>query len=80
MHDSRSDAVLRPPPFDVYVLDEGVQDRLAIEIGPSPPAERVIRVLEQVVSTHFVNKQQMQWTPGGGSRISLDSTRVLNAA
>jgi putative transposase len=32
------------------VLDEGVQEGLAIEIDTSLPAERVIRVLEQVAS------------------------------
>jgi putative transposase len=32
------------------VLDEGVREGLAIEIDTSLPAERVIRVLEQVVS------------------------------
>jgi len=32
------------------VLDVGVRERLAIEIDTSLPAERVIRVLEQVVS------------------------------
>ena len=33
----------------LYVLDEGVREGLAIEIDTSLPAERVIRVLEQVV-------------------------------
>jgi putative transposase len=32
------------------VLDEGVREDLAIEIDTSLPAERVIRVLEQVVA------------------------------
>jgi putative transposase len=32
------------------VLDEGVREGLAIEIDTSLPAERVIRVLEQVVA------------------------------
>ena len=32
------------------VLDEGVREGLAIEIDTSLPAERVVRVLEQVVS------------------------------
>jgi putative transposase len=32
------------------VLDEGVREGLAIEIDTSLPAERVIRVLEQVVT------------------------------
>jgi putative transposase len=32
------------------VLDEGVRDGLAIEIDTSLPAERVLRVLEQVVA------------------------------
>src|SRR5512141_2133557 len=32
------------------VLDEGVREGLAIEVDTSLPAERVIRVLEQVVS------------------------------
>ncbi len=32
------------------MLDEGVREGLAIEIDTSLPAERVIRVLEQVVS------------------------------
>ena len=34
----------------VNVLDEGVREGLAIEIDTSLPAERVVRVLEQVVS------------------------------
>ena len=32
------------------VLDEGVREGLAIEVDTSLPAERVIRVLEQVVA------------------------------
>jgi len=32
------------------ILDEGVREGLAIEIDTSLPAERVVRVLEQVVS------------------------------
>jgi putative transposase len=34
----------------LHILDEGVREGLAIEIDTSLPAERVIRVLEQVVS------------------------------
>ena len=32
------------------ILDEGVREGLAIEIDTSLPAERVVRVLEQVVA------------------------------
>ncbi len=32
------------------ILDEGVREGLAIEMDPSLPAERVIRVLEQVIA------------------------------
>ena len=32
------------------ILDEGVREALAIEVDTSPPAERVIRALEQVVA------------------------------
>jgi putative transposase len=32
------------------IMDEGVREGLAIEVDTSLPAERVIRVLEQVVS------------------------------
>lgn len=32
------------------ILDEGVREGLAIEVDTSLPAERVIRVLEQVVA------------------------------
>ena len=35
---------------DLELLDEGVREGLAIEIDTSLPAERVIRVLEQVVA------------------------------
>lgn len=34
----------------IFILDEGVREALAIEVDTSLPAERVIRVLEQVVA------------------------------
>lgn len=45
------------------VLDEGVREGLAIEIDTSLPAERVIRVLEQVVG--WCGRPRAIWLDNG---------------
>ncbi len=50
------------------VLDEGVREGLAIEIDTSLPAERVIRVLEQVVG--WCGRPQAIWLDNGQEFIA----------
>ena len=70
------------------ILDEGVREGLAIEIDTSLPAERVIRVLEQVVAwrgrpqairldngPEFIAERFMTWCAERGDRIALHPTR-----